>query len=327
MREQETNISRFDRFGRERYMLIHKHPVGPKTAERLFLLYEELSKSQQPQEMYRAGWAAAEASMVGGMLPAGERVQLAKAASECWEFALQLERERAAHNAWRKSTHPSTTGEYRIATTLASAPIFEALPQGRPPKQLLLDTHERLVSIAESNVTDMRMYRQQGWEGRYSNHRGFGYEQISQLAISRLLTSRLIATTSMARADSGAYYPWQTHDLQIISLDRETITRITPAEVKTRLRPAYFQRYDAALIGGRRLIGDNDNAVHQTVSLFRQELNGEISAEGLDYLDGLTDEVIHAIRHYHRAEEFGRHCVNASRCQLPVKRHASSISA
>lgn len=81
--EEQAVVQRFDRDGREKYMLIHKKPVGPRTAEKLFSLYQCLSETQEPQKMYSAGWAAAEAGLVGVHMTADKRCTYIEAAEDC----------------------------------------------------------------------------------------------------------------------------------------------------------------------------------------------------------------------------------------------------
>lgn len=327
MGDPKQTLPRFDRFGRERYMLMHKKPVGPKTAEGLFSLYEQLSHIQTPREMYMAGWAALEASMVGTEFAATDRVWLVDTAEDAWQYALELQQERAANKAWYKNTTPDTTSEYRIADALSTVPIFRELPYGKPSKQTMKDVFTRQLEIATLNNQDMLVakahqarHRYEGmfdYSGREANHRGLAYEQLSRLGVNRLLSTRLFATSSLARADSGMYYPDQTHDNQCFYLDGGEITATVPLEVKSRLRNRYFFRYqNAGLVGGEGLTHDGHYTIDGMLRRLKREAEGSADLQDIEILTTLTDDVIHSIRHYRRPERAGIHCHDRRKCEL-----------
>lgn len=310
--------SRHDSEGRERYMLIHKIPVGPKTAERLFLLYEELSQHQEPATLYKAGWAAAESGLVGTHLSPDERSSRICAAQSCWEYALTLEQERAANSAWITDKPPARTEELHIATALASIPVLVEIPYGKPSKPAVRMAHTGLLQVARQNVDEMLLAKKHyGREGRSSNHRGLGYEHLTQLSISRMLSARIVPIASFARSASGAHYPSQTHDVQFLNLDRGNIMSVTPIEVKSKLKNRVYKRYqDVGLVAGYELIERGETALSQAIELFEQEALGTATPDEIGVLAEMTDSVIHSIRHFRRPERYGKHCLGALRCEL-----------
>lgn len=324
MRETQT-LPRYDKFGRERYMLIHKRPVGPKTAERLFSLYEELTKTQEPRTQYMAGWTALEASMVGTHLSGDERARLVDAAQESWEFALQLQREYSAESAWRKNTAPSTIGEYRIATALMSTDVFRELPYGKPSLQTIADMHHKMVDLLALNDQDMRTARLYGNEGRAANHKGLAFELMTMCALNRMYSSKLIATPSFARSDSGLYYPEQTHDVQCVYLKWGEVAEVIPSEVKSRLSGKFLARYvGSGLISGEALTHHGQFSISKQVERFQAEVNGTIEPYDEFMLQDITDTVLHSIRHFKRPELAGIHCTDRRRCEFDSKANSSS---
>lgn len=308
----------------EAYHKIHKHLVGPATADRLVNFYESLSQVQRPREMFVAGWAAAEAALVGTNKDIDDRITLAQSARDCWEFALQLETERSCESAWLRDTTPDTTEQYRYASTLALAPIIEAIPRGIVPKQTLRDCQRDLLRVAKLNNHDMQQAMQAGVEGRAASHLGLAFEQIGTLGINRLMSGRIVSLFSLARSGTGFYYPQQTHDMMVLNLDKNNISRVAPTEVKSQLRVKFSNRYEAALIGGKMILGEDRQMIGQTLDLLQDELAGTVSPEGKSFLEGVSDSIIHSIRHHHRAQQFGRHCLDASECRLP---HESRIAS
>ncbi len=298
------------------YHRLHKHFVGPATAEKLVSFYESLSETQKPREMYAAGWAAAEASLVGTAFPIEKRVQLAQAALDGWEYALQLEQERAFASSLLRKTSQNTVEQHRYASTIALAPLVRAIPQGVIPKQTILNCQEQLIRIAEQNVLDMETAQAAGSEGRAASHSGIAYEQVAVLGVNRKKSSRIVGLFALARSGTGFHYPQQTHDIMILNLAKNNIVKTTPTEVKATLKVKVSNRYEAALFGGKKVIGEERSKIGYTVDLFRRELNGDLSADETLYLDSISDSLIHSVRHHHRAKQFGRHCLNISSCTL-----------
>lgn len=297
------------------YHKIHKRFVGPATADKLVGFYESLSEAQRPREMYAAGWAAAEAALVGIHYATDKRTSLAAAAKECWEYALQLEQERSAESAWLRDTSPDCTEQYRYASTLALAPIIEAIPRGIIPKRTLRECHEQLLSVAELNNHDMQQAMRTKTEGRVASHAGVAFEQIAKLGITRKMSSRIVCLNSLARSGTGFHYPKQTHDLMVLNLDKNNIVRVAPTEVKSTLKIKFSNRYEAALVGGKAILGE-DRQISDTINIFRRELSSQATPDEVAYLDSISDSIIHSVRHHHRAEQFGRHCLDASSCSL-----------
>lgn len=304
----------------ESYHRIHKRFVGPGTADKLVNFYESLSQTQRPREMFVAGWAAAEAALVGSQYTTDERSKLAIAAKECWEYSLQLESERACTSAWARGAVPDTTEQYRIASTIALAPIIEAISQGVVPKRTLQACQEQLIDVASLNYDDMMAAVASGSEGRAASHMGVAFEQIAALGVNRLISSRIVSLFSMARSGTGFYYPQQTHDVMVLNLDRGNIIRVTPTEVKSQLKVKFSNRYEAALVGGKAMLGDDKRAIGETIALFRRELEGTADDNEREFLDTISASIIHSVRHHQRAEKFGRHCLQMTACHLPDRK-------
>lgn len=307
----------------DKYHLIHKKFVGPASAPLLVELHDSMTEVQQPREMYAAGWAAAEASLVGVQFSLEERVRLARNAQDCWEYALLLEQERAANSALLKDVWPDGTDQYRIASTLALAPIIEAIPRGIIPKRTLRTCQDNLLAVAELNYHDMQNAVSSGVMGRASSHLGVAYEQIAPLGINRLMSSRIVGLFSLARSGTGFYYPKQTHDVMVLNLEKSNITRVTPTEVKSTLKIKVSNRYEAALFGGKATLGESREMIGNALTAFRDELDGTVSVEQLELLESISHSMIHSIRHHHRAEKFGRHCLDISTCELEAPPLAS----
>lgn len=308
---------------RDAYLRIHKRLVGPGTAEKLSFLYRELSQEQTPRGMYEAGWAAAEAAMTGTRLEPAERHYLVAAARDCWEYAARCETERAASSAYLKNTTPDRSTELRIINALAVTPLIEGIVRGRPDKQQRGAAYDALLGAAEEAAGELLIAHRHRMGGRVGNALGVVHEVNTLLLINRLLSSRIIALPSLARADSGRDYPEQTHDVQILNLNGNVIRDIVPLEVKSRLKGKFLERYEAALLSGRQhLLIHTPETAAETAAMLCRERAGQASPDDLATLQTMTDAVIHVIRHHKRADDFGRHCADPRRCDLPQQRTA-----
>src|SRR5690242_3589525 len=78
------------------YERIHKKFVGPKTANRLLWVYEELATLPEPHTDYLAvaGWAAAEAALVATDRSQEERLSYLELAANSWNDAVASQRDR-----------------------------------------------------------------------------------------------------------------------------------------------------------------------------------------------------------------------------------------
>lgn len=318
-------LPRFTDDGRESYMLIHKRPVGPKTAEKLFSLYEQYTRFHEYRMQYVAGWAALEASIVGTELDSTTRIQLVDAAQDSWEYALKLKQEHAATMAWYKDKTPATAGEYRIATSLATIGVFRELPLGKPSLESIANMHSSMVDIMVMNDADMRIAERHKLHGRAAEHKGLVVEHLAMCAVNRMLSSRVIAIPSFARSDSGMYYPDQTHDIQMLYLNGGTVSDVIPNEVKSRRSGNAFNRYThSGLVFGEEITQKGAFSLSTQVRRFVAELNDTIEPYDEFMLQDVTDSVMHSIRHFKRPEISGIHCTVKRRCILDQKAHPST---
>lgn len=306
--------------GGERYLRIHKRLVGPKTAERLFSLYGELRRGKTPHDQYSAGWAIAEASLAATQLPADQRKEYIDKAELCWVRALQLQQMNAVGRAQRKGfASANRSGEYRIATALAAAPVLAELPYGAPQKGTIHNFHRTLLLTAKLNITDMMTEQGRGLFNIATNYEGLAYEHLAQLSISRIGGRRLFACSAFARSDNGTHYPSQTHDVQILHLDRGDITSVTPTEVKRTIKTEFYSHYrDVGLLAGHDLTHNGDLSLPHALRLLEREQEGKAAPDDTVFLDAMTESTIHSIRHFQRPERYGKHCLDALRCTIDL---------
>lgn len=292
---------------REQYLRIHKHLVGPKTAERLFLLYQELAGAPYPEHLHMAGWAAAEAALVSSGRPTDERLSMLDCADDAWARATDISRLHAA----QRSTTPNRTSELRSLAPRLFIPSMKSIVRHDFSHEEREACFDSVLDLAMCNLAEMRDASLSGDTGRYGNHFGFAHELTSVLATNRLLSGRIFTMPSLARAGTGENYPTKTHDIQVAYLRRGKFTKVVPMEVKTRMSITY----DLPVISARKHL--RTATVHDITSLYEAyalERTNQASDEQRALAQASTDILMHLITHHHHAETLGIHCMRLSQC-------------
>lgn len=295
---------------RDQYLRIHKHLVGPKTAEKLFFLYTQLVESSHPDQLIMAGWAAAESSLVAEGTPTVERLARLDLAEDAWHEAA----ERCKVIALTKSPDPNRSAELRITTNIVFVPTMKSLVTRRFDGETRQQCFDDLLQIAILNASEMHKAEMNHQPGRYGNHLGLAQEQISILAGNRLLSGRFLFMPSLARSGSGEHYPAKTHDLQGIHLRRGRVSKITPVEVKAGMSISY----DAPVISGKRHLGTSSlPSLVRLLEAYGRERDRTADESDLALAQHSTESVMHLIKHFYREEELGRHCLRIEKCMQP----------
>lgn len=277
------------------YHLIHKHLVGPKTAERLMRHYIELTQSQSIERMYEAGWAATEAALVAKDRPHDERLEMLQAGDAAWEYSHELAMERQAERQ-----KPAYIRAFRIETTRSALPVLETIVTEEFSEDARKVAFESLLKVAAKTLEHARQSRQEN-SGHFSGYCGLHNEQLGQLAIDRNFASNTFATTSLARSDSGVHYPRATHDIQVLPFyPSDDNSNITPIEVKTK--SSRSSRYQSPVLSAKHHLQIDDLAqaffAHE---LFEKEFYHPEALEVHEAtrLSQLTDAVTERIDEYH----------------------------
>jgi hypothetical protein len=148
------------------------------------------------------------------------------------------------------------------------------------------------------------------------------------LAVNRLRSPTLVAMPAIARADSGRFHPQQTHDIELLHLNWGEIGSVTTIESKARPKEKHYQRYEAAIVGGRiHLFTKTGTSPVDTVLLFLKEDKGDISDDERAELEQMTDVIVHLARHqYSKDPDVPLHCRNIERCdKVPQRRSGTQL--
>lgn len=303
---------------RDTYLRIHKKPVGPKTAERLFSHFVELSQFEDSQALYEAGSAACESALFGTLDSTPVRLERLEAADSCLEKARSLEIKRSIGSASLKQTTPDRTRELRITTAQSRLPIYyDIINYGTPSKKGLVTARDKHIETMTTAANLLSQAKAAEHSGRAGSYIGLCFELLAIGGIDRLTSRRVTITPGFARSDIGYPYPQQTHDLQVIEFSDGNIGAITPLESKATLKVRHSMRYEAGLIGGWSHLLRSGISYEEAVSLLTHEAaSTPLSGDEKDQLNMLTEAVIHTVRHYKRSSDYGRHCLNLTKCKI-----------
>ena len=306
----------------EEYERIHKRFVGPKTADKLLRIHDELVTAPPHSDyLATAGWAAAEAALVATDRPEEDRLGYLEGAAGSWKAAVEHQRERNAERGWTEDHQHANIG--RLQLPLVFLPLMEGMVRGDVTKQARAQVYDNLLFLAAQNAVGLieavRNNRESGL------HIGLGHEINAMLAVNRLQSPTLIAMPALARADSGRYHPQQTHDIDLLHLNWGEVTDVTTIESKARPKEKHYKRYEAAIVGGRiHLFTKNGISPVDTVILFLKEQKGDITDEERMELEDMTDVIVHLARHQLAdTPDIPQHCRDVARCDK-VPRHRSN---
>lgn len=278
------------------YHKIHKKMVGPQTASRLLLHYDELTQSQDYEHLYEAGWAIAEAALVSDTHTREQKVDMLKGANDAWSAARDIQQEKTL-----RRDVPCQERLFRIDTTKLALPAFRAIVQHNFNTASRADYHEAMLDET-ARTSHMLEYALDNRLGHVTNYKGLLSEQLGILALSRELSGKFFTTTSLARSGTGRHYPAQTHDLQVFSFRRGQRTQNTPVEVKFGKTPS---RYDVPVLNLKRFMHvRKPEDLIELQQLYEQDFNQpwRVTDEQVAHLDGIRNSIVDIMRSYHRRQ-------------------------
>jgi len=149
-----------------------------------------------------------------------------------------------------------------------------------------------------------------------SGHIGLTHEKVTELMLNHQLRPWLIAVPTIARADTGYFYPNQTHDIQLIEAQRGKIVETTPIEVKSKAGTGTHARYDSVVISASRHLGRLSRRIPaQSVYLLLKEQQGTLNEGESRQLEHVFKTVQHLeLHHVMQSEEVSAHCPGVYNC-------------
>jgi hypothetical protein len=280
-----------------RYYKMPKDFVGPNEADVLISMHETMLDAKSSW-MYQfvAGSAAAESGLMATHLPTRERHARLRAAESAWRTAQDTFIMNRFSDGW--SDERLYTIPDRIEMHRAFLEVYRDMVDGDVKSETLIQTHERLVGLANANLDHHNRAEKNRDYGAMTYRRGLAYELGTILTITRLGCPSLFAVPVPARADHGEHYPEQTHDVRLIQQSWGQINWCIPYEVKP-MTPLQPDRYESALVRGRiELLMPSTTEPLDIVRYMKEEVEGTISEQHLAELNEITSRVFRLAQEY-----------------------------
>lgn len=297
--EKTTNQNKYQL---ARYLSMPKDFVGPRQADALFQMHEEMSHVKHSWSyQFAAGSAAAESGLMASHLSTDERHMRIEAANQAWQAAQSIFIFNHLSDDWSEAklyTIPD-----RIEMHRSYVELYHDMIEGNVRDETMERTHQRLVEIGMANL---RMHDKAVEEGDWSpisSRRGLSYELGTLTPVTRLMCPSFFAIPATARADHGEFFPDQTHDVRLIQQSWGTIQRCIPFEVKptdgSLLEKRQPSRYKSAFVRGRiELLMPSSTEPLDLIRYMDAEQKGTISETHKRELDQITSRILTLAEQY-----------------------------
>jgi len=283
-------------------------------------IYGGLRDEHAPRYLISAGWAAAEAALVGVDQPIAYRLGLMDAATSTWRRAFDNELVVRQYVSGDKLEQEQG---HRIALDIAVAPLLRDIVQGNVRPATCRQVFESCLDVANSNVQYLRAMEAAGNEIGYREHLGFGNECNALLAVNRTFSPTWFAMPAPARADSGYHHRDQTHDLLVIRQKFGLIKSAAPVEIKTTAWPFLIDRYKALVLEGRmHLSADDERSPEPTLAAIEATYRGVATDDEQIQADMATEQFASMLHDYCAGPALGG---LAARRTLTIFRDSSQV--
>lgn len=282
-----------------KYLRMHKVFVGESGARKLVEIGDQLASEELPHYLDAAGWAYAEAGLVLANESAVSRVELIKAAEDCWRQSLQNQQylldDRAPAGLYEEA------GSHRTAMNLAYAPLMKAVTVGNVTASVRERAFADTLAITQLNSLQLRFAAKEHDREAVAAHVGFAHEANAMLTLLGLNDPRYIPLPSSARADTGYYHQNQTHDITVINQHWGDIKKVIPLEIKAKASARDRERYKALIVRGKMhlsVAGSNDPT--RTTEAFSNVYNNTANPEDIHIVDHASSAVLNLLKLYQR---------------------------
>jgi hypothetical protein len=285
----------------ESYLQMQKVWLDANGAEDLYRIHDSLKDEVMPRYLSAAGWAAAEAAIVGAW-PTSERLQLLRQGIVCWEKAIQTQ---LAFNKTEKAHLIEHSAPYRIALDLAVIPLLEGLILGHVTEEMCRNAYVDCLEVARANAEQLEHAKADMDVERYADHVGFAHECNALLALNRVQSKDWFALPTIARADSGYYHPEQTHDLLVVRRRAGEVQSVVPVEVKAKASLRDRKRYLALIVRGKMHLCDNKHDPLDTFYAIAAVEAGTASTKQITVAHEVSQRFMNMIKDYYSGQELG----------------------
>ena len=292
-----------------RYYGMPKDFVGHQEADVLFGIYERLSQVDTYGYQFAAASAAAESGLMGAYLSPEERHYRIHCADEAWQAASRVFLEKHAAADWTESHLESVPD--RVEMNRLFVPVYHDLVDENVREVTLARTHHRLIKLGLKNLRLHNHAEQTGDIPGFVMRRGLGYELGTIMTITRLNCPSFFAIPASARADHGAFFSDETHDVRLIRQSWGTIEECIPYEVKPN-DGLTRDRYRSAFVRGRvELMMPSATQPLDLALYMAEEEGGTISPEHYGELNEITSRVLRQAQDYTNRLTLGGNAIDA----------------
>jgi hypothetical protein len=180
----------------------------------------------------------------------------------------------------------------RVEMNRLFVPVYHDLVDENVREVTLARTHHRLIKLGLKYIRIHDRALRQGDISGFVMRRGLGYELGKLMNITRLNCPSFFAIPASARADHGAFYREETHDVRLIRQSWGSIEQCIPYEVKPN-DGMTRDRYRSAFVRGRvELMMPSATQPLDLALYMEEEENGTISAEHYGELNEITSRVL-----------------------------------
>lgn len=290
----------------EQYLKMHKIMLGQGSADLLVDISDRLKNEYMPRYLITAGWAAAEAAIIGEQYSTAGRLELINRSTAYWEQAIanQLELNETEERHLTDFAMP-----YRAALDIACVPLMRGVVLGRISRETSEEVFLDCLNIAEANNVRLNLAYRNGHVDAVADHTGLGFECNALLALNRLRSQSWFAMPALARADSGYYYGSQSHDLLVVRMKKGEIQNIIPVEVKSRTSLTDRNRYQALLVRGKmhlNLEGRSGHTPDETTESIGAVYRNSATRRQEQVAQKVSDRFIKMLNDYYAGEYLGR---------------------
>jgi hypothetical protein len=278
----------------DEYLQMDKVLSRPNGVQKLVEVYTSLSQESMPRYLAVAGWAAAEAALMGLGQAVSKRKELLEGAADAWTRGLKAQ---LAINANRKHDLREPSQPLRLALDLAILPLLEGMVESNVTEDKCRRSFEASLEIANYNTECRLKARESGDIQAMQDYNGFSYELLCLLAINRRLSSSKIALPALARADSGHYLRHQSHDILAIHQQWGVIRNAVPIEIKGRTSSSDRRRYRALLIRGQTYLCQGGLSADETLGAIDAAYHTD-DPDAFKVAEQLTQQVTDMVKEY-----------------------------
>jgi hypothetical protein len=250
-----------------RYLKIHKVALSEGGHQALLEIAQSLEQEYMPLYLDASAWSYAELAMFDANRPQEDRLAFLEQAKELWSTG--LERQVQLETTPYSVVFDEYDESYRMATSLAFLPLMRVLVNGDVDSTTRNEVLKDVSSIALTVSDDIEKMMEAGYNSNAKQSSGLLHELNALMVLLTIDDPRYVPLPSTARADSGYYYPEQTHDISILNQHWGKIKKVLPVEIKSRPSRKDRLRYNALLIRGRmHLTPDGVDPLKTTHALY-----------------------------------------------------------